>query len=247
MTRFCPSAAAIAAFVDGKIEGREHKEMVFHLNRCEACYQVVSEILVTQKAYPELLAHIDSSIIHAASPSDQVNATPAFPQVRLLPVLEEAARKDMQGSLIIKNNVFWAMGPSLIPLPMLDILSTTAVQLKMLKQLSALYQVPFSKHLGKSCIGILLGGLGVNSLSKAGWSLAKFVPGFGLTSVVVVLPLASGASTYAVGKIFYQHFALGGTFLDFNPKTVRNHFADLYTEGHTVASDLHADNHSQVA
>jgi len=120
----------------------------------------------------------------------------------------------------------------------------------MLHQLSSLYQISFSKHLGKSFIGILIGGLGASSLSSTGLSLAKFIPGFGLTSGVLMMPLATGATTYAIGRIFHQHFALGGTFLDFDPQTVREHFSLLYTEGRTVVTDLktnNSDSHFQVA
>jgi hypothetical protein len=50
------------------------------------------------------------------------------------------------------------------------------------------------------------------------------------------MPSSSAAFTYAVGKVFLQHFASGGTFLDFDPKTVREYFAKMFDEGKLVVA-----------
>ena len=42
------------------------------------------------------------------------------------------------------------MGTSLVPIPLFDLVALTSVQLKMLYSLTRLYEVPFSKNLGKS-------------------------------------------------------------------------------------------------
>ncbi|MGK5092476.1 DUF697 domain-containing protein [Deltaproteobacteria bacterium TL4] len=146
--------------------------------------------------------------------------------------------KEVEGSKYIKNNVLWSMGIGLIPFPIIDVLGTTAIQLRMLSQLSKLYDLEFKKNWGKSTIGSLLGGLGVDGLSRLGLSLTKAIPGIGLLTGIVVTPISAGASTYAVGKIFLQHFASGGTFLNFNPEKVREHFAALYEEGKVVAAEM---------
>jgi hypothetical protein len=38
------------------------------------------------------------------------------------------------------------------------------------------------------------------------------------------MPAFGAAATYAVGQVFIQHFESGGTFLDFDPDKVREHF-----------------------
>ncbi|MBF0287222.1 MAG: DUF697 domain-containing protein [SAR324 cluster bacterium] len=146
--------------------------------------------------------------------------------------------KELEGNGVIKSNVLWSMGVGLIPFPIVDILGTSAVQLRMLDQLTKLYGIEFSKNWGKSAIGSLVGGLGSNGLARVGVSASKMLPFFGTVVGVVASPLASGASTYAIGKIFLQHFASGGTFLDFNPEKVREHFAHLFEEGKLVASNM---------
>ena len=40
-----------------------------------------------------------------------------------------------------------------------------------------------------------------------------------------------GATTYAVGKVFIQHFEMGGTLLNFNPDEVRKYFQEQYQQG----------------
>ena len=47
-------------------------------------------------------------------------------------------------------------------------------------------------------------------------SFIKSVPLVG-TAVVIATPALSVAATYAIGMVFIQHFATGGTLLDFSP------------------------------
>ena len=37
----------------------------------------------------------------------------------------------------------------------------------------------------------------------------------------LTMPVFSAAATYIIGKVFIQHFASGGTLLDFNPPDYR--------------------------
>ena len=67
-------------------------------------------------------------------------------------------------------------------------------------------------------------------------SLIKVIPLIGQTTGVLTMSVVGGASTYAVGKIFIQHFEAGGTFLDFNPEKVKDYFAELYEKGKSKVS-----------
>ena len=84
--------------------------------------------------------------------------------------------------------------------------------------------MPFSEHRVKSILTSLVGGLGSLAVAPVFFSLIKIIPIVGQTAGLVSLPLSAGAFTYAVGRIFIQHFASGGTFLDFEPAEVREHF-----------------------
>ena len=53
--------------------------------------------------------------------------------------------------------------------------------------------------------------------------------------------LTSGASTWALGKVFIQHFESGGTFLDFNPEKVREYYKVQFEEGRKMAAGEKAE------
>ncbi len=136
----------------------------------------------------------------------------------------EIAQHYAQAEEIIYHNVLWAMGAGVIPIPIFDVLAVGAVQLKMLRQLSLLYGVKFSKGLAKKLIAALTAGLGGLGGGLFIGSLAKSIPGLGTTLSVACAPVLVGAITYALGRIFLMHFESGGTFLDFNPEAFREHF-----------------------
>ena len=72
-------------------------------------------------------------------------------------------------------------------------------------------------------------------------TLAKAIPGIGTTAGVVAMPILGGATTYATGKVFIQHFASGGTFLSFNPDKVKAYYEEMLKEGQKVAVDMKDD------
>jgi hypothetical protein len=69
-------------------------------------------------------------------------------------------------------------------------------------------------------------------------SLAKAVPGLGTATGVITVSVLGGATTYAIGSVFVQHFESGGTLLDFDAKKMRAYFSTKLEEGKAVAADL---------
>lgn len=170
-----------------------------------------------------------------------VTRTTTAPQAAL-----EAPKSDISteeaAEQIIRNNVLWGVGAGVIPLPLLDAAATAVVQVKMLKELAELYQVPFREDRIKNICTSLLAGLGAPVLgSITAISAIKWVPIVGPIVGALAFPASSAAFTYAVGKVFIQHFASGGTFLDFDPKTVREHFAKQFEEGKLAASKIKSE------
>ena len=144
-----------------------------------------------------------------------------------------------QAGKVVRNYSLGNVAMGAIPLPLVDLAGMTAVQLKMLHSLSKLYDTPFSKDLAKSAISSLLGSsLPLHFAGPASVSLAKFIPFIGQGVAYATLPVFSGASTYAVGKVFIQHFESGGTFLTFDPEKVREYFEEQMKEGQEVAQDM---------
>ncbi|HLJ65372.1 MAG TPA: DUF697 domain-containing protein [Stellaceae bacterium] len=121
---------------------------------------------------------------------------------------------------IVKRASMWSAGAGLIPIPLADLAAISAVQVKMIRDLAALYGVEFNDVRGKALAGGITGGLlpYLVRLGASGYliSLAKTIPVVGTAIAIAAMPGFASASTYAVGKVFLQHFAGGGSLLDFN-------------------------------
>ncbi|MFH0733035.1 MAG: DUF697 domain-containing protein [bacterium] len=147
--------------------------------------------------------------------------------------------KELTAKKIVKNYMWWSMGAGLIPVPLVDLAAVSGVQLKMLKDMTDIYGIKFSENKGKSIVSALLGSIVPNSLAFGSMgSLLKLVPFIGPVLGGLSMSLFSGAATYAIGKIFIQHFEAGGTFLDFNPILVKEYFHKLFEEGKEVAKEM---------
>lgn len=140
---------------------------------------------------------------------------------------------------IIRNHVYSSMIVGFVPVPFLEFVAVTGIQLNMLRKLSNVYNIPFSKDLVKNLIGSLIGGVFPVSVgSRVAMSLIKIIPGFGIVFGSVSLSVAFGASTYAVGKVFNRHFAEGGTFLTFDPAQTKSFYWQMFKEGEKVTDEL---------
>jgi uncharacterized protein (DUF697 family) len=139
---------------------------------------------------------------------------------------------------MIRNHVYGSMGVGLIPLPVVDFLALTGIQVRLLYKLSKFYGVDFSKDRAKGIISALIGSFVPVAAAGPLASMIKIVPVIGQTTGALTMLATGGACTYALGKVFVQHFESGGTFLDFNPERVRDYFAEQFKEGQKVAAEL---------
>ncbi len=142
--------------------------------------------------------------------------------------MPEKEPKTDRANEIVKNYALGSLAVGIVPFPLVDMAILAGVQLKMLHSLAKLYDVEFQDTLGKSVIAALLGGGISSSLST---SLAKSVPILGLATSMISIVLFGGASTYAIGRVFIQHFESGGTFLNFDPQQVRAYYAQQFEKG----------------
>ena len=146
-------------------------------------------------------------------------------------------RKDRLEKLS-KYHILASMGIGLVPFPIVDMVALMGIQLNMVRKLCAEYGVPFKQDAGKSVISSLLGGILPVPVGLAMISLLKFVPVIGLTTGAVTMPVVSGASTYAIYKVFVKHFEAGGTFLDLDPSKFKSYFSEQFAKGKKYATDL---------
>lgn len=153
------------------------------------------------------------------------------------PVDKRAGRKERLEK-ISKHHILASMGVGLVPVPVVDVVALMGVQLNMIRKLAAEYDIPFKQDSGKSIVTSLVGGLLSTKLGIVLCSLIKCIPVIGQTTGAVTMPVIAGAITYAIYKVFVQHFESGGTFLDLDPAKVKAYFTEQFTRGKKVAADL---------
>lgn len=140
---------------------------------------------------------------------------------------------------MIRQHVYMSLGIALVPIPFFDFIGVSGIQLNLMRKLSELYKVPFSKDMVKNIIGALIGGaFPASAGSRIMASISKTIPGVGQTVGAVCAATVSGASTYAVGKVFARHFAEGGTFLSFDPEKAKAFYEEMFKEGREVAAEM---------
>ncbi|HEY2534277.1 MAG TPA: DUF697 domain-containing protein [Xanthobacteraceae bacterium] len=132
----------------------------------------------------------------------------------------DAERRALAAKLVNRFAV-WSGVAGLIPLPVVDVVAVGGLQIQMLRRLSHVYGVAFSENRGKALIAGLGGALIPASSGMGAASALKAVPVIGTVASGVVMPVLSAGATYAIGKAFIEHFASGGTLLDFNPPDYR--------------------------
>jgi uncharacterized protein (DUF697 family) len=123
---------------------------------------------------------------------------------------------------LVERFSLWSGVAGLIPVPLVDLAAVGGVQIQMVRRLSQIYDVPFSENLGKSLIASLAGTMIPATSGIGASSVLKGVPVFGMIISGFVMPALSAGATYAIGMAFIQHFASGGTLLDFKPTAYRD-------------------------
>jgi len=151
---------------------------------------------------------------------------------------EEEEISLIEADSTIKNYVIAAMALGLVPVPVFDIVAIVALQLKMIHALTRIYGVTFTENVAKSLVLSLIGGILPVTAAASLASMIKVVPFAGSLVGSASVCILAGALTYAVGKVFMQHFESGGTLLDFSPAKVRELFRKEFARGKDVASDL---------
>ena len=132
---------------------------------------------------------------------------------------------------VIRQHVIWSVGAGLVPLPLVDFLAVTGIQVDLIRQLCTLYGVRFQESEGKVWVGALTGG----AVARIGASALKALPGLGSLIGGLSMSIASGASTYAVGQVVVNHLEAGGTMQNLDVEAAKRRYADEYEKGKDVA------------
>lgn len=165
----------------------------------------------------------------------QEGATPGTMPVPAAPggsSSQAAPPSEAEARAMIRQHMLWAMGIGLVPLPLLDTVAVTAVQILLLRKLAQRHGVAFSPGRARGLVASLVGGAGAVSIATGYWgSWIKAVPVVGPSLGAATMPVLAGASTWALGLVFLRHFQAGGTLADFNPLRQGRAFAAGLAEG----------------
>jgi len=168
---------------------------------------------------PEMVAAAEVLIEAPAPAKDAVQAVEES--------VDQTAGHQAKAAAIVRRYVLWSAGAGVLPVPIFDMLSLLALQMLMVRKLAGLYDIPYSEQRAKAAVAGLLSGA---TSGYVGGGALKMLPFFGIISLAV-MPSMNAALSYAVGKVFIQHFESGGTFLDFDPEKVRAYFEKEFQEG----------------
>jgi len=147
--------------------------------------------------------------------------------------------REQQADALVRRFMYWSAGFGILPAPGVDVLLIGGAQLNMLRKMSHLYGMEFSDSRGKAIISALAGGLGTPLVAYgAVGRMIKMVPIVGPMFGAVAMPVTAAAFTYAIGKVFIQHFEAGGTFLNFDPEKVKVYFKEQYAEGKRAVEEV---------
>jgi uncharacterized protein (DUF697 family) len=155
------------------------------------------------------------------APEDLLLATPATAAAAsasadVVDSVDAAATKSRARKLVERFSLYSGVA-GLLPVPVVDVAAVGGVQLQMLRRISQLYDVPFSKNRGKAIVASLAGTMIPASTGLGVASMAKSVPVAGTAIGAMTAPALSVGATYVIGMAFVEHFARGGTLLDFDP------------------------------
>ncbi len=157
-------------------------------------------------------------------------------KTKVAPEEEVVIDKKTAADDIIRKRVYASVGTGLVPIPVLDVIALSSLQVEMVARLSGLYEIPFKKDLVKTAISAMVGGVMPVALTPMVASLIKLIPVVGYPAAAVTMSATGGAATYAIGKVFVQHFESGGTLLNFNAEKVKAYYQEKFQEGEKVAA-----------
>ena len=117
-----------------------------------------------------------------------------------------AAKRRLAAHRIVNRHRNYAALGGLVPLPVANIASVAAVNLRMVQQLSALYGMPFQRDRTRALIVGLIGGAVPTGVGTATSTTMMLVMPGGLLLGLGAAAITAGALTRAIGMVFVDSF-----------------------------------------
>lgn len=135
---------------------------------------------------------------------------------------------------MITRHVALAMGAAALPAPLVDVAAVTWVQIDLVKRLAVRHGIASDSARAKAAVLALAGA----TAARIGGSLVKSVPGGGLIIGSATQIALAGATTYAIGKVYHEHFEALGTLDAPDFDRLRDRFDAHLERGRRLAQEL---------
>ncbi len=149
-----------------------------------------------------------------------------------------SSTQTQQAEKIIKDHVWFSVVPGWLPVPFIDLIAISAVQIDMIKQLCELYGKEYDQQRGKAVTLALFNIIGSRLPGYAIRSAIKTIPVIGTFLGGAALAAAASASTYATGIVFKEHFDAGGSLKDINPDSFKEFYVKQFNKGKEVVEEM---------
>jgi len=117
-----------------------------------------------------------------------------------------AARRRAFARRIVERHRNYAALGGLVPLPAANIAGVAAINLRMVKQLSELYGIPFHRDRTRAFIIALIAGVAPTGAGLAASSTLMWIVPGGLVWGLGAAALTAGALTRGIGAVFVESF-----------------------------------------
>jgi uncharacterized protein (DUF697 family) len=126
----------------------------------------------------------------------------------------QAMRRQARALAIVERHANYSAIGGVIPLPIVNVASVTAIIVRMVRALSQHYGVPFERDRARAIVVGLMGGFVPTGLAAVTAStLFYIVPGSNLFGLAVS-SVAASACARNIGRMFVDHFENGATLFD---------------------------------
>ncbi len=117
----------------------------------------------------------------------------------------------------VRRSVQLAVAAGVIPVPAVDLVVIQRVQLRLIRRLSQIFQVPYSTREAKAILVQvpLVAGSNPSVAVQGAGSVSKWLPAYGLIVGTGSVASLAGFSTHQLGKVLSRHLANGGCLADF--------------------------------
>ncbi len=142
--------------------------------------------------------------------------------------------KKQQAEKIIRSHTLWTMALGAVPIPFLDVIGVTFIQMDMFKQISKIYKADFDLNKGKALITSFVTSTMAGTVT-IGPSLFKKIK---KPASMISNALLQAALTYALGYLFLNAYDEGKCFFDLGLSDSTELFEEAFEKGKEYVEEL---------